>query len=58
MVLECNLCQDTFSIKPLRNSPNFLYSAQVLYLCLAANCIVTKTKVTDSMQANEGAKLC
>lgn len=28
MVLECNLCQDTFSIKPLRNSPNFLYSAK------------------------------
>ena len=58
MVLECNLCQDTFSIKPLRNSPNFLYSVPVLYLYLVGNCMVTKTKVTDSMQANEGAKLC
>ena len=58
MVLECNLCQDTFSIKPLRNRPSFLYSVPVLYLYLVGNCMMTKTKVTDSMQAKEGAKLC
>ena len=45
MVLECNLCQDTFSIKPLRNRPSFLYSVPVLYLYLAANCMMTKQRL-------------